>query len=256
MHIYDQSIPICFKMKNKILLIALLFILACSFTACRKDKKTTNEETNETTKTEQVVKGYTEEDMVEINGIQTHLFNETTGELSFILQNESTGESFNILPTSTFTDFFEYVPLTSDTPEVEVPEELPLQPGETSLYVYTTSEETETDEVDGVFVFGAANESDTELYFKDARTVYISYYGNPEWKLCGIATEMSMEEVKEIIGEPAQDVESDLGRTFSYFVLKDDHTYTFLLTFDKNECVEKMELNVDNYPIYIGQYVE
>ena len=191
-----------------------------------------------------------------VNGIPAALFDKVNVQLPLTLKNVVTNKSFDIKLNSKFTDFFEYVPLASDDPNMFVPAEQPIKTGKTGLYVYTVLKDCEAEEITyddiGVFTFGAVNETNEDMWFKDARTIYIAYYGISDWELCGVHTGMTSDEVVDAIGKPTQDLQAESGTVYEYYMLKDSHTYVFTITFDEGECVEKVVLNIDNNPVYLG----
>jgi hypothetical protein len=142
---------------------------------------------------------------------------------------------------------FEYNFYQSDTGvEENALNDKMIKPKSTSLMVKLTESKP-----DNVFVFGAVNETESDLLFEDARVIYVSYRGDSEWELCGITTDMSREQVVEVLGEPTQELDTDLGRSMEWYVLVEDHTYFINVLFDVEEnAISKMVLSIDNYPIY------
>jgi hypothetical protein len=247
-------------MKKKILYIisAILILIVLSvaifmFVTRNQQNNGNTENANTETNTE-AESGIDLNDTV--NGIPSALFDKVDVKFPLTLTNVKTKESFDITTTSKFTDFFEYIPLSSTDQNVFVPEEQPIKPDKTGLYVYTVLKDSEAEDVTyediGVFTFGAVNETNEDAWFKDARTIYISYYGIHDWKLCGVHPGMSSDAVIDAIGQPTQDLQAESGTVYEYYMLKDNHTYVLTLAFDKEERVEKVALNIDNHPVYLG----
>ena len=114
-----------------ILLITFIFCLvACDYKNKDKDSKNENIETSkqEKAKEEDVNAG------VElVNGLPMTLFDKGN-EFPLTLIDKNGSESFNITTSTKYTDYFEYIPIVGETPDIEIPEEEPLQKDEISLY--------------------------------------------------------------------------------------------------------------------------
>lgn len=209
----------------------------------------------------------TDEDKT-INGIPSELFNATSGRaFTFELKNTKSGEVFTITPTTTFSqityEFYrdriehdvehEHEGKDDPTvPDVTIETESYARPdiivdaGKTSLIVEATD-----DKPSGLFTFGVANESEEKLKFDDSRLVYIAYEGNGDWKLCGIATNMTQEQVVEVLGEPTQAMKTRVGYSMEWYVLVDGHTYFINVLFDvESKEMTKIVLSVDNFAMY------
>lgn len=239
--------------KRKILLLLLTLVLAFSMTACKKNQENEdlNEQFVENNENEEQTHTLTPEIIPNVNGIPQDLIDRTEKDFPLTLVNEKTGKNFEIKITSKYLDFFKYVSPKEASPELDLPEDVPLKTNETSVYLYLEEGKADIMEDDGVFVFGAVNENKEDTYFQDARTIYISYYGNPDWVLCGINIGMSEKDVELTIGRPAQEyADETYGKSHEYHMLKDEHTYSLLLNYNKENCVEKITLNIDNHAVY------
>lgn len=227
------------------LIILVFCLVACDNKQKNKDNQNENIETSEQEKAK-------EEDVnagVElINGLPMTIFDKDN-EFPLTLINKNGSENFNITASTKYTDYFEYIPIVGETPDIEIPEEEPLQKDEISLYAKILYGETDAVEDDGVFVFGSINKTETPTMFQDAKVVFISYYGIKGWELCGIETGFTHEQVKDKIGEPSQELDGEKGKVYEYYMLKDEHTYSLIITFHDN-TVYQIELNIDNHPVY------
>lgn len=230
-----------------ILLITLTFCLI----ACNNDKQKNKDNKNEKIETSEQEKAK-EEDVnagVElINGLPITMLDKCNN-FPLTLINKNGSENFNITASTQYTDYFEYVPVVGETPDIEIPEDEPLQKDEISLYAKIFYGDKDDVEDDGILVFGAINESETPTMFQDSKVVFISYYGIGGWELCGVETGFTHKQVKEKIGEPSQELDGEKGKVYEYYMLKDEHTYSLIITFH-DDAVYQIELNIDNHPVY------
>jgi len=230
--------------KDKILIIVLILVLAISTIVLtgKKEEKIPEKE-SETALVPDVIPN--------VNGIHQELIDKTEKEFPLTLINTATGKSYEIKTTSKYTDFFEYISAKEQSPELNLPEDEPLKTNETRLYVNHIIGSETTREDDAIFVFGAVNENKEDTYFQEARTIYISYYGNKDWELCGAKIGMRPEELKDKLGNPAQEYyDKQYGKSYEYHILKDGHTYSLLINFEKYDFVTKIALNIDNHAVY------
>lgn len=248
-------------MKKKNILIVLIVFLICVLTGVvlfLKGQPIKNNKTEETIKNEitqdtsQDVDSQEEPIVPEeelFDGTDTkkeipsNLFLDEAFPLT--LKSLKTGDVKEITANSKFVDFFEYQEIEAEE-GIEFDGMLTLLPDEGTQYLHLIDNATEDTSDDEVFVFGAINQSEEQVYFKDARVVYMYYRGLPNWEICGVNTEMSPEDVIKAIGEPSQKDEAEEYKLYEYYIEKDGHTYSLLVEFDANDKLLYVSLNIDN----------
>lgn len=181
-----------------------------------------------------------------VSGLQIELFDATNDRTyNFTLSNKNTGDEFQ-LTTATFKDItFDFYEAPANDSEPTASKVIKYKG--TQLHVETDGTPS------NVLVFGATNENANRQYipFEEGRIIYISYQGDDTWAICGVDTSMTQEQVIELWGEPTQELNSDMGYSMEWYILRDGHTYFLNTIFDsKTGEMMKIILNIDNHPVF------
>jgi hypothetical protein len=182
-----------------------------------------------------------------VHGTPGYMFESTLGrEFDFSLQNTKSGEVFMLNNMNVYGHFLP----TFFLPEIYGTDENLVNPVVESHK--TGLEVRFAKDTDGIFVFGAANDSDENVRFNDCRLVYIAHTAeNSDWNLCGISIGMTEDEVLQKLGDTTQQMNTDEGYSLEWYVYQDGHSYWINALLDQEHGnVYKIVLSIDNYPVY------
>jgi len=130
---------------------------------------------------------------------------------------------------------------------LELPPEDPIKAGDPSIAVYFTDSKAAS------FLFGGVNDTEKDVFFKDISLRYVAYQGDAEWVVCGIHTDMTKEEIIEILGEPSQEGPSERGYSMEWFVEENGHSRMIHIYFDDEVGLPyRIALSIDNFQPYLA----
>lgn len=187
------------------------------------------------------------------SGIDNELIVENNS-MDFYIKNTKTGKIYVLDLNLKHSDMN-----CDELPRMQPPEGVPedvfypdLKAGEHTLDV-----RDQANKPTNVFVIGVNNDYEHDLAIKDARVVYISYRGDTDWEICGITTDMTRDDILEILGDPSSEYTGSESHVLEYYIFKEGHVYKIGVQFERDnmEKIKLIEMTVDNIPVFVGNTI-